>query len=138
MAVLENVIPLVSPGGRLFVSIYNDQGWMSRFWTVIKSLYNRNIVLRWLICVVYLPYFFFKGLAADLLNRRSPLARYRNFVRGMSPIYDAFDWLGGYPFEVAKPEEIFEFYRRHGFQLERLKTCGGYSGCNEFVFLRHA
>ena len=54
----------------------------------------------------------------------------------MSPIYDAFDWLGGYPFEVARPEEIFDFYHRHGFQLQRLKTSGGDLGCNEFVFTK--
>jgi 2-polyprenyl-6-hydroxyphenyl methylase/3-demethylubiquinone-9 3-methyltransferase len=52
----------------------------------------------------------------------------------MSPIYDWLDWLGGYPFEVARPEEVFDFYRKEFFILERLKTCGGGLGCNEFVF----
>jgi 2-polyprenyl-6-hydroxyphenyl methylase/3-demethylubiquinone-9 3-methyltransferase len=49
---------------------------------------------------------------------------------------DWLDWLGGYPFEVAKPEDIFHFYREMGFRLERLKTCGGGLGNNEFVFYR--
>ncbi len=48
------------------------------------------------------------------------------------------DWLGGYPFEVAKPEEVFDFYTARGFQLRRLKTTGGSVGCNEFVFERVA
>ena len=52
---------------------------------------------------------------------------------GMSPWRDVVDWVGGYPFEVAKPEEVFEFYRDRGFNLVTLKTCGG-RGCNEFVF----
>jgi hypothetical protein len=43
------------------------------------------------------------------------------------------DWLGGYPFEVAKPEEIFEFFRQRNFVLERLRTCGGRLGCNQYV-----
>ena len=47
---------------------------------------------------------------------------------------DVFDWIGGYPFEVAKPEEIFDFFRARGFELRRLKTCAGGYGCNEFVF----
>jgi 2-polyprenyl-6-hydroxyphenyl methylase/3-demethylubiquinone-9 3-methyltransferase len=51
----------------------------------------------------------------------------------MSRVHDWFDWLGGYPFEVARPEEIFAFYQARGFSLERLKTCGGGLGCNEFV-----
>jgi len=29
---LENIIPLVGKGGRLFISIYNNQGWKSIFW----------------------------------------------------------------------------------------------------------
>ena len=54
--------------------------------------------------------------------------------RGMSLMHDWKDWLGGYPFEVAKPEEIFEFCRSRGFSLEKLTTCSGRFGCNEFVF----
>jgi 2-polyprenyl-6-hydroxyphenyl methylase/3-demethylubiquinone-9 3-methyltransferase len=54
----------------------------------------------------------------------------------MSVWYDLVDWVGGYPFEVAKPEEVFDFYRKRGFELSRLKTSGGGLGCNEFVFIR--
>jgi hypothetical protein len=54
--------------------------------------------------------------------------------RGMNPWRDVVDWVGGYPFEVAKPEEVFDFFRSRGFQLERLKTCAGGLGCNEYMF----
>lgn len=54
----------------------------------------------------------------------------------MSPWRDVVDWVGGYPFEVAKPEEILDFYRSRNFKLVKLKTCGGSSGCNQFVFRR--
>jgi len=47
---------------------------------------------------------------------------------------DIVDWVGGYPFEVAKPEEIFSHYRKLGFILEKLTTCGSSKACNEFVF----
>lgn len=56
--------------------------------------------------------------------------------RGMSPWRDVIDWVGGYPFEVSKPEEVFDFYLQRGYQLERLTTCAGGLGCNEFVFSR--
>ncbi len=56
--------------------------------------------------------------------------------RGMSRVHDWFDWLGGYPFEVASPEAIFEFYRDRGYSLTRLKTCKGGLGCNQFVFTK--
>ena len=54
----------------------------------------------------------------------------------MSVWYDLVDWVGGYPFEVAKPEEILHFYRKKRFGLVRLKTCGGGHGCNEYVFVK--
>jgi 2-polyprenyl-6-hydroxyphenyl methylase/3-demethylubiquinone-9 3-methyltransferase len=53
----------------------------------------------------------------------------------MTPWRDVIDWVGGYPYEFAKPEEIFEFYRNRGFNLLKLHTVNGH-GCNEFVFVR--
>ena len=61
--------------------------------------------------------------------------RYHN-VRGMSRWHDLVDWIGGYPFEVATPEAVADFCRARGFTVERLRTCGGRMGCNEFVFAR--
>ena len=52
----------------------------------------------------------------------------------MSPWTDVVDWVGGYPFEVAKPESIFDFFKKRGFVLEKIKTVGGKLGNNEFVF----
>lgn len=54
--------------------------------------------------------------------------------RGMFPWRDIIDWAGGYPFEVATPEQVFEFFKPIGFSLEKIKTCAGGLGCNEFVF----
>jgi 2-polyprenyl-6-hydroxyphenyl methylase/3-demethylubiquinone-9 3-methyltransferase len=47
--------------------------------------------------------------------------------------YDLVDWIGGWPFEVARPEEVFRFMRDRGFTLREMTTSGGH-GCNEFVF----
>jgi len=52
----------------------------------------------------------------------------------MSRRHDLIDWVGGYPFEVAKPEEVFTFVHRLGFELIHIKTTGGGIGCNEYVF----
>ena len=54
----------------------------------------------------------------------------------MSRWHDLIDWVGGYPFEVARPEQVFSFVRERGFELERLTTCRGGLGCNQFVFAR--
>jgi 2-polyprenyl-6-hydroxyphenyl methylase/3-demethylubiquinone-9 3-methyltransferase len=51
---------------------------------------------------------------------------------------DLVDWVGGYPFEVSKPEEIFDFVVARGFVLTKLFTCGGGLGCNQYVFRKTA
>ena len=133
---LENIVPLVKKGGKLFISIYNDQGDKSLLWWRIKRAYCSFLLWKCIILGVFIPYFFVGGLVKDLLRFRGPISRYTEYkkTRGMSPLYDWLDWLGGYPFEVAKPEEIFDFCRKRSFTLEWLRTCGGGLGCNEFVF----
>jgi len=136
---LENVAELVTPGGRLFISIYNDQGTKSRLWLAVKRTYNnlpRALRLPFLLAVAGPR----EALSlAKALAERQP-ARYIAYWtqykrrRGMSRWHDIVDWIGGYPFEVAKPETIFDFYRSRGFVLDKLVTCAGGLGCNEFVF----
>lgn len=134
---LDAVQGRVAPGGRLLVAIYNDQGGTSRRWRTVKRIYCGSTAGRLAMTAVFFPYFALGGLVVDLRDRRNPLQRYRGQLeRGMSVIHDWRDWLGGYPFEVAKPEQVFDFCRERGFVLERLKTCGGGLGCNEFVFRR--
>ncbi len=134
---LENVVSVVAPGGRLFVAIYNDQGLRSKRWRRVKRLYNSGIAGRAMVCCVFIPYFIFGGLYIDMRNFRNPFLRYTEYKksRGMSRRHDWLDWLGGYPYEVAKPDEVFDFYRKRGFVLDRLVTSEG-SGCNQFVFTK--
>ena len=135
---LENAGLPVADGGRLFIAIYNDQGGKSRRWRQVKRLYLSGAPGKSLVSALFIPYFFFGGLGVDLLRGRNPRARYTEYKRsrGMSVVHDWFDWLGGYPFEVAKPEEVFEFYRDRGFVLKKLTTAGGGLGNNQFVFTR--
>lgn len=135
---LANAERLVGSEGLLFIAIYNDEGGASRRWKQVKALYNRGGPPRWLVTAAFVPYYAATGMASDLLKLRNPLRRYREYrqARGMSQVHDWLDWLGGYPFEVAKVEEIFAFFHDRGFVLERLKTCVGGSGCNEFVLRR--
>ena len=134
---LENATIPVSPGGRLFISIYNQQ----RYWTRLHTLLKRSYVslprpLGWLLAGPLIAFQVLKGLARDVMLLRNPLSRYRDYSRsrGMSWWHDCLDWIGGYPFETATPEAIFDFYLPRGFVLERLTTCGAGPGCNQFVF----
>jgi 2-polyprenyl-6-hydroxyphenyl methylase/3-demethylubiquinone-9 3-methyltransferase len=138
---LANVAPIVSKNGRLFIAIYNDQGRWSRQWKILKRVYNqlpRFLRLPYTIIVMgprELRFFAHNTLKGKPWGYFEHILHYsEHSLRGMSYWHDLVDWIGGYPFEVAKPEEIFNFYRERGFQLLRLKTCGGGLGCNEFVF----
>jgi 2-polyprenyl-6-hydroxyphenyl methylase/3-demethylubiquinone-9 3-methyltransferase len=53
----------------------------------------------------------------------------------MSITHDWFDWLGGFPFEVATVEDIFRFFQDKGFVLTNIKTTNDL-GNNQFVFVR--
>jgi len=134
---LEHAAIPVVDGGKLFIGIYNSQGGKSNRWRMVKRLYCKGLVGKVIVTGFFFPYFFLKGFAVDVLRAKNPMERYENYkkTRGMSITTDWHDWLGGYPFEVAKPEEIFDFYKERGFRLERLKTCGGGLGNNEFVFV---
>ncbi len=128
---------LVKPGGLLYLAVYNHQPCWSNFHRTVKRLYvNSPWPGRFLILSLYVSFQVLKGLVKDIILFRNPLARYRvkKRLRGMSVWHDWVDWVGAYPFETARPEEVFDFFRKRGFILEKLKTCGGGHGCNEYVF----
>jgi 2-polyprenyl-3-methyl-5-hydroxy-6-metoxy-1,4-benzoquinol methylase len=132
---LDNTVSAVNENGICFISIYNDQGVRSKRWKKIKKFYCSGFPGRVIVKAVYLPYFLFRVELNELVKGRNPLTVFTRYKvnRGMSLFHDWIDWLGGYPFEVAKPEEIFEYFKKKGFTLTKLKTTSGL-GCNEFVF----
>ena len=133
---LNNILPLATNDGKIFIAIYNDQGNKSIMWKRVKKIYCSGFFGRVLIKSSLYPYFALGHAVSDISKGRNPLKSYGEYkkLRGMSVTHDWVDWFGGYPFEVAKPENIFEFFHARGFILEKLKTCGGKLGCNEFVF----
>jgi 2-polyprenyl-3-methyl-5-hydroxy-6-metoxy-1,4-benzoquinol methylase len=138
---LSYVPDLVAPGGRLWLALYNDQGGWSKRWLVIKRTYNSlPTFLRPLFAVIVYTPRELRSFVGNLV--RGQLGTYFRYIwcyatvsaRGMSWWHDRVDWIGGYPFEVARPEQVFDLYIDKGFQLVKLRTCGGGLGCNEFVF----
>jgi len=129
---LRHAASCVDDGGKIFVAIYNDQRWLSRYWLRVKRLYNEGMLFRWLVIATHAPIFIARQVAKLVVT--GTWGR----PRGMSPWRDIIDWLGGYPFEVAKPEEIVEFFKKQGFLLDTMTTVGGRQGCNQFVLRRHA
>lgn len=147
---LRNLSGCVAPDGRLAISLYNDEGGRSRAWTVVKRIYQRlpRPLRPVYACGIWLWQTLrrtLRTLAESLfliVTLRDPSVPWRNWFaerpdRGMSSWHDLIDWVGGWPFEVAAPDEVFRFYRDRGFVLEELRLCRGY-GCNEYLFLRSA
>lgn len=135
---MESVAQRVAGGGLLWVAIYNDQGWASLVWRAVKRLYNRlPRGLRWVVLGPAFVRLWGPALLRDALRGR-PLESWRRYpdVRGMSPWRDVVDWVGGYPFEVARPETVVEWSRRRGLVLLRSALVGRGHGCNEFVLAR--
>jgi 2-polyprenyl-3-methyl-5-hydroxy-6-metoxy-1,4-benzoquinol methylase len=135
---IANVLPLVADDGLLFIAIYNDQGWRSRYWRTVKQFYNHGALQRGLVLGTHIPVLVLRGVVGDLLRRRNPLQRYRDYrlTRGMSMLHDWLDWLGGYPFETATPAAVQAAVAPAGFVTVAIRTREGTWGCNEFVFAR--
>lgn len=137
---LENALSFLAPQSLLFIAVYNDQGRTSQVWKAIKKAYvSTPGLLKWAILAPAFVRLWGPTFLRDLLRGR-PLSSWKSYgegtARGMHPWRDVVDWVGGYPFEIAKPEAIFDFCRDRGLELVKLKTCGGGIGCNEFVFRR--
>ena len=130
---VENAAKMVENGGTFFIALYNDQGGVSRRWAAIKRLYLslprplKPIMAGCCFAVQHGP----RILKGTL--RGQPLEIFRSAGRGMSVWRNMVDWVGGYPFEVSSPGEVFEFLYALGFTLVRMITTHSL-GCNEFVF----
>jgi 2-polyprenyl-6-hydroxyphenyl methylase/3-demethylubiquinone-9 3-methyltransferase len=135
---LGNVAPLVAPGGRLWLALYNDQGGASERWKRVKRTYNRAPrALRPAIVAAVGAFFGARHVLIRAVRLQNPVAT-RTDGRGMSLRHDLVDWVGGWPFEVAKPDEVVAFYRARGFRVDWLRTVGGNLGCNEYLLARRA
>ena len=135
-AALENIANCCDDS--LLISLYNDQGKPSKRWTAVKRAYCKYTWLSPVLVAGAWVRLWGVKFAADTL-RGNPLRRWRSNnhdLRGMAAWNDLIDWVGGYPFEVAKPEQVFHFFRDRGSELVDFTTQGGGIGCNEFYFRR--
>jgi 2-polyprenyl-6-hydroxyphenyl methylase/3-demethylubiquinone-9 3-methyltransferase len=137
---MENVKPLVKPGGRLFIAIYNDCGEVSRSWLRRKRRYN---ALPRPLRPLYAVYVWTPQELRSLIGylRSGELRTYIRELfgpssrRGMSWMHDVIDWIGGYPYECASVEAIIDLYRRDGFDPIKIRENSSY-GCHQIVFRR--
>ncbi len=143
---LENAALAAGPQSTLFVAIYNDTGTQARRWVTKKKIYNQlpGFLQTPFAIAVTLPdeiKMFSRSLLYGELGSYFKTWSLRTDdprARGMSKWYDIIDWVGGYPYEYATADEIFDFYRKRGFTMTRLRSGYVGLGCNEFVFQKVA
>lgn len=127
---LENVCSIPKDKhGVLYIALYNDQGFISDYWAVVKKLYNSSLIGKSVMTILHYPYLVIAPISLRLISGRelSP--------RGMTFWHDLHDWIGGYPFEVASKSSIRDYFDED-FTLINFVDVGNRHGCNEFVFRR--
>ncbi|HMT06735.1 MAG TPA: class I SAM-dependent methyltransferase [Pyrinomonadaceae bacterium] len=136
---LENAVIPTTVGGKLFIALYNDTGSQARRWHWIKKTYCRLPgVLKTPFAIAVSAPDEAKKIVSSLVRIKPSeyihsWTRYKN-GRGMNRWHDIIDWVGGFPYEVATVDEIFEFYKKRGFTMTKVTSGGVGLGCNEFVF----
>jgi 2-polyprenyl-3-methyl-5-hydroxy-6-metoxy-1,4-benzoquinol methylase len=138
---IENSMAYVAPGGKFVIALYKKSP-MCGFWRVEKSIYSRlPNFLRFPVTSLYSA-LYLAGIAASGRNPIKYVKTYTNF-RGMNFWHDAIDWLGGYPYESASPEEVERFFTNKGFKLQQQfnisppKASGLFGvGCAEYIFVK--
>ncbi len=133
---MDNVAGLTRNGGALCVAIYNDCGLRSQIWRVIKRFYNLNLATKITTSMVFVPYSMGRRAISSIRRGSNLFATYHR-QRGMHVLTDILDWIGGYPYEYAKCEEVVQFYCDKGFVVSTVIPTEG-TGNHQFVFVRHA
>ena len=123
----------MAPGGRLLIGIYPTDD-ASDYWLMRKQQYNRlsprgkRLLELW--------YAWRYTIRPALRRRENParIIREHKVNRGMSYWTDVRDWLGGLPYEHARPEQVFRFGDRElGLELVNMTTT---ASVHEYLFRR--
>jgi glycosyltransferase involved in cell wall biosynthesis len=138
-AVKNASIP-IKPGGLFYIALYEKTA-KSDYWIRIKKKYNSSSKFGKLL--MELSYVSFNSMASAivsgtraLINSIKYIANYKenrgmsikyiaNYKenRGMSFMTDIRDWLGGWPYEPATPEEVTDYcVNKLGLLNQKIKT----------------
>lgn len=132
---IRNAASLCGDEGLFMIGIYHKKPPFSTWMRTIKRLYTYSgpvvrFPIKW---GYYLLTVLYRALRGK--NPLEFLADYKK-KRGMDYWRDLEDWLGGYPFEFATPDEVTAFVGDLGFDLVRSSTGTSIGTINEFLFRR--
>jgi 2-polyprenyl-3-methyl-5-hydroxy-6-metoxy-1,4-benzoquinol methylase len=133
---IDNVQNTVMDGGLLYIALYSaDVQTDPEFWLRMKKQYNeagsleRSKMEWW-----YIWNFVMNRNPARIPYLAFRIVRHR-LTRGMSFFADIRDWLGGWPMEFVRDQDVIDHMeKQRGFKLSNIKTG---EACSEFVFERY-
>ena len=108
---LENAVSCVSPGGYLYIALYEREmhrGRKASFWLKVKRAYNRG---GWMMRRALEGLYILAHCSSLILQGVNPLKFIRNYSRdsrGMNYLTDVRDWLGGWPMEFVSINDVFQ------------------------------
>jgi hypothetical protein len=118
---IKNTAGLMKDNGLLYIALYTTDT-KSDYWLAVKKKYNHaspagKRLMEW-------KYIIRETIIPHLIHLKNPFKTIRSYrTRGMSYYTDVKDWLGGYPFEHAKPQEVLRFCRNKlNLELINIRT----------------
>lgn len=138
---IEHAAGLVKPGGLFAIALYQKTP-KCGMWANIKRRYSKSGKLAQRAAqALYVAAFSLRQVTLGQ-NPIKYITGYKS-SRGMNYFVDVHDWLGGYPYESASPEEVVAFFGKLGFApllKYPLEPGSGWfgSGCAEFTFRKRA
>lgn len=138
---IERAGALVKPDGLLVIALYRKTK-LCGFWAAEKKLYaHASRGMQRVLRGVYTAAYFLRFLSLG----RNPWRHVREYdERGMDWRHDVNDWLGGYPYESATPQQVTDFLATRGYVVQTINEhphvgSGLFgTGCDEYVFRRCA
>ena len=141
-AAIDNSVGLVKNNGLYYIAIYNDHGFWSHVWWLVKWFYHKlpgflrkpyAYTLGFVFHFLSLVQKTFQGRGGEKLRG---IFKYEQ-MRGMDLLTDLVDWYGGFPYEFAKYDTLVEYIENKGFRLVKGREAKNADN-HELVFVKVA
>jgi SAM-dependent methyltransferase len=130
---IEHAARLLAENGLLYIALYTTTP-KSPYWIRVKKRYNQASVFeKSMMEIGFIGGQLCKTLFVRFQNPIRYVLDYKK-KRGMAYLTDVRDWLGGYPYEDAKIEEVLRFARSQ-FHLELINLKTGAAN-TEYLFVK--
>ena len=122
---MDNAISKLKADGSAYFALYDHDIHVNptpEYWLAVKQKYNaanwqgKRALEAW-----YVWTFMLRGRVRNLPELLDTIKHYKN-SRGMEAYTDLVDWLGGWPMEFAKREDVGRWAESHNLRITRMNT----------------